>query len=219
MPAPTDAFAQRVDQIDALLPQTQCTQCGFAGCRPYAQAIVDDEVPLNRCPPGGQAGADRLAGLLGQPTLALDLSRGLPGPRRVARIDAQVCIGCTKCITACPVDAIIGATRRLHHVIDDLCSGCDLCVPACPVDCIVMEPAATPWTPDDATAARQRHQARARRLVREERDDRVRLARKASDKLEALSDAPADADTARKRAVIEAAIRRARERLAGTPVR
>jgi electron transport complex protein RnfB len=128
------------DRIDAVLPQTQCEQCGFHGCRPYAEAIASGEAPINRCPPGGKAGIDILAALLGVPALALDPAHGVEKPRLVARIIEADCIGCTKCIGACPVDAIIGSGKLMHSVIADDCTGCELCVPACPVDCIVLEP-------------------------------------------------------------------------------
>jgi len=204
------------DSIDALLPQTQCTKCGFEGCRPYAEAIADGEAPINRCPPGGSAGIARLAALLGRPALPLDPACGVEGPRRLAWIDPDLCIGCTKCIQACPVDAIVGAHRRMHTVIDALCTGCDLCVAPCPVDCITMAPlpADSPaWSDEDARAARARYHARRRRLEREHarRDER----------LSARSAAPVDDDAARRRQqIIEAAMRRARERLsaaAGVP--
>ena len=133
-----------IERIDALLPQTQCTQCGYAGCEPYARAIVHEAVPINRCPPGGQAGVVRLAELLQQPAPARDTSRGETRARHVARIDPQLCIGCTKCITACPLDAIIGAPKRMHTVIAADCTGCELCIIACPVDCIALIPAVTP---------------------------------------------------------------------------
>ncbi len=205
-----------VERIDALLPQTQCTQCGFDGCLPYARAIAQKEAPINRCPPGGQAGVIRLAELMGQPAPELDASRGETRPRHVAHIEPELCIGCTKCITACPLDAIIGATKRMHTVIGPLCSGCELCVPACPVDCITMDPDAPAWAESDQSLARVRHRQRAARLVREQRDDQVRLAGMAVGKLAALAQEPDDPATARKRAVVEAAIRRARERLAGS---
>ena len=204
------------ERIDALLPQTQCTQCGYDGCRPYAQAIVQDDAPINRCPPGGQEGVVRLAGLLQRPAPELDSSRGPTRPRHIARIDPQLCIGCTKCITACPLDAIIGAAKRMHTVIDALCSGCDLCVPACPVDCITMDPDALAWSAGDQALARTRHRRRSERLAREQHDDRIRLAGMAVAQLAALGQEPDDPATARKRAVVEAAIRRARERLAGS---
>ncbi len=209
---PPRATDELVDRIDALLPQTQCTQCGFTGCRPYATAIAEGRAPINRCPPGGQAGADRLADTLGRDRLTLDPSCGPPKPRHVAWIEPELCIGCTKCITACPLDAIIGASKRMHTVIDDWCSGCDLCVPACPVDCITMRPARA-WTSDDADLARRRHHDRAGRLIREARENRERLAAMAVRKLDALEAEPDQPDAARKRAVIEAAIARARARL------
>jgi electron transport complex protein RnfB len=146
----------------------------------------------------------------------LDAACGAEGPRRVARIVAELCIGCTKCIQACPVDAIAGATRRLHAVIPELCTGCDLCVAPCPVDCIEMvapPPALAGWTRADADAARIRHRRRARRLERIAREDRARLAGEARAKLDALHAGPQDAATARKRAIVEAAIARARARL------
>ncbi|AUL46660.1 ferredoxin [Bordetella trematum] len=155
------------DRIDALLPQTQCTKCGYDGCRPYAQALSEGSAPINRCPPGDQAGVAALAALLQLPEIPLDRSRGEPGPLLVARIDEAHCIGCTLCIRACPVDAILGANKRMHTVLPDLCTGCDLCVAPCPVDCIEMVPAGRAWTPADAAQGRQRHQARASRLAQE----------------------------------------------------
>lgn len=206
--------AELATRIDALLPQTQCTKCGFEGCRPYAEAIARDEADIDRCPPGGQQGVAALAALLQRPEPPLDRSRGDPRPWHAARIDPALCIGCTLCISACPVDAIIGAPRRMHTVIAPLCSGCDLCLPVCPVDCITMHPQPRDWQADDASRARQRHQARAERRTREAHEDRVRLLGKAGAKLEALDAEPADAATGRKRALIEAAIQRARARLA-----
>jgi len=152
-------------RIDALLPQTQCRRCGYAGCRPYADAIAAGDADIDRCPPGGQATLQALADMLGRRAPPLDSSRGLPGPLRVARIEESACIGCTLCIAACPVDAIIGAQKRLHGVLTSLCSGCELCVAPCPVDCIEMVPAARAWTPSDATAARERFERRGRRLA------------------------------------------------------
>lgn len=180
-----------VDAIDALLPQTQCTKCGFAGCRPYAEAIAAGEAPINRCPPGGAEGIRQLARLLGRAELPLDPACGAEQPRRVAWIDPSLCIGCTRCIQACPVDAIIGARRRMHTVIAASCTGCELCVAPCPVDCIAMRApdAPRPWHDEDARAARARHEARRERLAR--RDTR---------------------HDERRHAVIEAALRRARER-------
>jgi len=127
-----------VEQIDAILPQTQCGQCGFPGCRPYAEAIARDEADINQCPPGGEAGIRALADLLGREPKPLNPENGSEKPRRVAVIDEQVCIGCTLCIQACPVDAIVGASKQMHTVIAAECTGCDLCLPPCPVDCIDM---------------------------------------------------------------------------------
>ncbi len=131
-----------VDQINALLPQTQCGQCGHPGCRPYAEAIAAGE-PINKCPPGGQATINALAALLDQEPDTLDDEHGQEQPARLAVIREEECIGCTKCIQACPVDAILGAAKLMHTVIADECTGCDLCVEPCPVDCIDMVPIAT----------------------------------------------------------------------------
>jgi electron transport complex protein RnfB len=129
-----------VEKVDALLPQTQCGQCGFAGCRPYAEAIAGGEADINRCPPGGEATIGALADLLGRDPKPLDPERGVEKPRMVAIIDEQTCIGCTLCIQACPVDAILGAAKHMHTVIAEECTGCELCLPPCPVECIRMEP-------------------------------------------------------------------------------
>jgi electron transport complex protein RnfB len=152
------------DRIDALLPQTQCTKCGYDGCRPYADALAQGQADINRCPPGGEDGVRALATLLDQAPLPLDTSRGVPGPLMVAVIDEAHCIGCTLCIDACPVDAIVGAAKRMHTVLDDLCTGCDLCVAPCPVDCIAMAPAGRAWTAADARQARERHDRRSLRM-------------------------------------------------------
>lgn len=130
--------ATLAERIDALLPQTQCTRCGYPACRPYAEAIARGEAPINRCPPGGDAGIRALAMLTGQPVRPLDPECGSEMPPRIAFIDEDACIGCTKCIQACPTDAIVGASKLMHTVIPDLCTGCELCIPPCPVDCIAM---------------------------------------------------------------------------------
>ena len=137
--SPTEAGLDALaDRIDAALPQTQCTRCGYPACRPYAEAVARGEAAINRCPPGGMEGVRALARITGQRALPLDPARGIETPPRVAIIDENVCIGCTKCIQACPVDAIVGASKLMHTVIADLCTGCGLCIPPCPVDCIVM---------------------------------------------------------------------------------
>ncbi len=199
-----------IDTIDDCLPQTQCTKCGFDGCRPYAQALAQGEAEINRCPPGGQDGADRLAALLGRASLPLDLERGTPNFFPLVHIEPQHCIGCTLCIQACPVDAILGANKRMHTVIDELCTGCELCIPACPVDCIVLVPTERRWQDADAHAARQRMHQRSARLTRLREENDQRLQAKALDKLETLPDNSPDAD--RKRQILEAALARARAR-------
>ena len=128
------------DKIDAILPQTQCGQCGFPGCRPYAEAIAAGEADINQCPPGGEAGVQALADLLGVDPKPLNPDNGEEKPKLLAWIDEEVCIGCTLCYQACPVDAILGAAKQMHTVIKSECTGCELCVPPCPVDCIHMLP-------------------------------------------------------------------------------
>ncbi len=137
-----------VEKIDAVLPQTQCGQCGYAGCKPYAEAIAAGEAEINLCPPGGPNGVAALADLLGRDPPPLNADDGLEKPKLVAVIDEQSCIGCTLCIQACPVDAILGAAKHMHTVIARECTGCELCLAPCPVDCIHMTPVAetiTTW--------------------------------------------------------------------------
>lgn len=138
MPESTDALQDRIARIDRLLPQTQCGQCGYPACRPYAEALARGVADIDHCPPGGDAGAAALARLLDKPVKPFDRSRGKHAPELKVRIVEAECIGCTKCISACPVDAIIGASKLMHVVIEPLCTGCELCIPACPVDCIVI---------------------------------------------------------------------------------
>jgi len=164
-----DAEKALSDRVDALLPQTQCGRCGYHGCRPYAEAIAAGTADINRCPPGGPQTIVALAALTGRPIQPLDAACGTQGPPTVARIDETACIGCTLCIAACPVDAIIGAAKRMHAVLPSLCTGCELCVPPCPVDCIAIEPTHREWTNRDAMAARERFVQRNVRLARGER--------------------------------------------------
>jgi electron transport complex protein RnfB len=165
--------ADLAQRIDALLPQTQCTQCGYDGCRPYAEALAAGTVDINRCPPGGEEGVARVATLLGRAPKPLDPECGPYRAPQVAVIDEAVCIGCTKCIQACPVDAIVGASKLMHTVIAAWCTGCERCIPPCPVDCIALEPvAALP----EADLSRARHEARKVRLAREEAERAARLA-------------------------------------------
>jgi electron transport complex protein RnfB len=160
-------------RIDALLPQTQCTECGYAGCRPYAEAIASGEADINQCPPGGESAIAALANLLGREPKPLNPANGAYRPPHVAVIDEATCIGCTKCIAACPVDAIVGASKLMHTVIASWCTGCELCIPPCPVDCIAMASVEALPQPD---LSRARHEARGERLARTERERAARLA-------------------------------------------
>jgi electron transport complex protein RnfB len=158
--------------IDALLPQTQCTRCGFPGCRPYAEAIARGEADINQCPPGGTAVIEHLAELLGRAPKPLDPTHGSEGPAQIARIDEHTCIGCAKCLPPCPVDAIIGARKHMHTVVTALCTGCGLCIAPCPVDCITLAPRATSAaappapTPADNRSRYRAHNDRADRRAR-----------------------------------------------------
>jgi len=161
-------------RIDALLPQTQCTECGYDGCRPYAEAIAAGRADIDQCPPGGDAGVAALARLLGREVKPLNPAHGAWRPPQVAVIDEAACIGCTKCIQACPVDAIVGASKLMHTVIASWCTGCELCLPPCPVDCIALEP--VPALPE-ADLSRERHHRRGARLERDARERAERLER------------------------------------------
>ena len=155
------------DRIDALLPQTQCEQCGYHGCRPYAEAVAKGDADINQCPPGGSAGIAKLAALLGRTPIPLNPENGVEKPRTLARIIEADCIGCTKCIQVCPVDAIVGANKWMHTVIAEDCTGCERCVPACPVDCIVLEPMPLAQADDQAhmDGARMHFQRREARMA------------------------------------------------------
>jgi Na+-translocating ferredoxin:NAD+ oxidoreductase subunit B len=157
------------DDIDALLPQTQCTRCGYPGCRPYAEAITRGETEINQCPPGGAATIAKLAALLQRHALPLNPANGMEGPPLVALIDEGSCIGCAKCLPPCPVDAIVGAHKQMHTVVLELCTGCELCIAPCPVDCISMVPRASL---PDAPAAPDPDANRRRFLAHNERNAR-----------------------------------------------
>lgn len=204
------------DRIDALLPQTQCGQCGYHGCRPYAEAIAAGDADINRCPPGGQIGIDKLAHLLGRQSTTLDPDCGEEKPRQLAYVIEDDCIGCTKCIRACPVDAIIGASKRMHTVVADRCTGCELCVPACPVDCIALTP--MPELLQDvahAEAARRHFEQREARLDRERREREAQLAARKKAMHQPLPQGERDAIRAPlSHGAVQAAIARARAKRA-----
>ncbi len=208
-------------RVLAVLPQTQCTRCGYPDCAGYAEAVAEGSAGLNQCPPGGASGVARLAQITGRPALPLNPENGAEGPRTLAVIDENWCIGCTLCIEACPTDAILGGNKRMHTVIEPYCTGCELCVPVCPVDCIALENASgalsgwAAWSQPQADEAAARY---ARRLVRRERaagEHQARLEAKAQLKLADLAGHTHNAqgpELERKRAVIEAALARARAR-------
>ena len=223
-PPSTDALAARI--LDAL-PQTQCTRCGYPDCAAYAQAIAAEHVPINQCPPGGAQGIARLAAITGKSAEPLNPEFGIEGPRTVAFIDEDWCIGCTLCIEACPTDAIYGTNKRMHGVIEAFCTGCELCIPVCPVDCILLEPVhnVSPeqslptgweaWSDDLAQTARTRYAAAQNRRVQSAEFKRAAKAEEAADKLSDLAKHSRISDPVeleRKKALIEAAMTRARQR-------
>jgi electron transport complex protein RnfB len=207
------------ERIYELLPQTQCTRCGYPDCASYAAAIASGEAGINRCPPGGAEGIQRLAGLTGQPVMALHVDHGPEGPRKVALIDEAWCIGCTLCLPVCPTDAIVGSNKRMHTVMATHCTGCELCLPVCPVDCISLVNVSgeltgwNAWSAPQADAARERYALHQIRLAKEPLANAERLEKKAETKLADLAahsrhTEPTVLDA--KRAVIEAALARAR---------
>ena len=208
--------AGAVDAVDALLPQTQCRRCGYDACRPYAQALVRGEADINRCPPGGEATVAALARALGRCAVALDPACGPAGLRETARVDESECIGCTVCIRACPVDAIIGARKWMHAVLESECTGCGLCVEPCPVDCISMVPARTgpatteAWLAERAPLARQRFE---RRHARESALDSAPHRREQAARIDAVTSLRTRT-VEQRRADIAAAVKRARARKA-----
>lgn len=214
-----------VDRIDAALPQTQCTRCGYPDCRAYAQAVASGEAAINQCPPGGDEGIRRLAQLTGQAILPLSPEHGVDGPLTVAIIDEQWCIGCTLCLDACPTDAIVGTNKRMHTVIEAWCTGCELCIPVCPVDCIGLEPVSgactawDAWTAQQADTSKARYLSRQQRLLREADEHHERLQAKALAKLqdlEAHTQGNSASEIDRKRGIIEAALAKARGRQSAT---
>lgn len=225
-PAAITALAAR---IDAALPQTQCTRCGYPDCASYAQAIAAGAAAINQCPPGGAEGIARLAAITGLPALPLSAAHGTETPRAVAFIDESWCIGCTLCIKACPTDAIVGSHKKMHTVIEPYCTGCELCIPVCPVDCIQLENITgtatgwAAWSAPLAQQARQRYAAHRERLPLETMADGddgaeppgvvagVAAADSASSTPAAAPPSPDAAQRARQ-AAIAAALERARQR-------
>ncbi|MBU3739754.1 MAG: RnfABCDGE type electron transport complex subunit B [Rhodoferax sp.] len=211
-------------ELSALLPQTQCTRCGYPDCDGYAQAMAQGAADINRCPPGGAEGIARLADLTGRPVRPLDPGCGTEGPRQRAVIDEDWCIGCTLCLPACPTDAILGSNKRMHTVIDRWCTGCERCLPVCPVDCIRLEPTGSPatgwaaWSAGQAKEAGDRYAFHSNRIKLDKARNQKTLEEKARTKLADLSAHTHITDPAtleRKRAVIEAALERARRRREG----
>ena len=212
----------------AVLPQTQCTRCGYADCAAYAQAIGDGVAAINQCPPGGLEGVRRLAALTGHTVLPLNPDNGSEGPRPVVFIDDAWCIGCTLCIKACPVDAIVGANKLMHTVMELYCTGCELCLPVCPVDCIELENVSgsatgwAGWSQAQADQARHRYEFNSNKRKQEEAENNKRLEEKATLKLSDLGAHSQHTDPAVldiKRAVIASALARARaKRIPCAPV-
>ncbi|MET0335668.1 MAG: electron transport complex subunit RsxB [Rhizobacter sp.] len=206
--------------LNAALPQTQCTRCGYPDCRSYANAMAEGSAEINQCPPGGDEGIARLARLTGRPALPLNPANGQEGPRLLAVIDEAWCIGCTLCLKACPVDAIVGGPKRMHTVIDPLCTGCELCIPVCPVDCISLVNVTEErtgwqaWSTPQANEAAERYDFHRLRFQRNDTERSERLAARAK----ALAVPVATAEAApveSKESRIAAALARARKRQIG----
>lgn len=220
MPQASTAYGLAA-QINAALPQTQCTRCGYPDCAAYAHAIAEGCAPINQCPPGGAEGIARLAAITGQPGLPLNPDFGIEAVRTVAVIDEAWCIGCTLCIAACPTDAIFGSNKRMHSVITAHCTGCELCLPVCPVDCIQMVNASgsrtgwSAWSPADAEHARLRYASHSNRLSQDLRQSPDKHQEKISNEPVAVTQTSAAIDP--KKATIAAALARARALRATTP--
>lgn len=204
---------KQVEQIDAVLPQTQCGQCGFDGCKPYAIAIVEGRADIDQCPPGGDAGAAAIAAILHIAPKPLNTAYGHPKPPAVAIIDEAQCIGCTFCLRACPVDAIIGAAKCMHTVLTELCTGCERCIAPCPMDCISMVPVSAPASPEIrqemADSARERYHFRQLRLARSQQKQQTLKQNGPGTAID-----PTEQAASKRKAAIQAAMERARAALA-----
>ena len=215
---PSTALANLAARIDAALPQTQCTRCGYPDCAAYAQAIAEEAAPINQCPPGGVEGVARLSAITGHPVLPLSVEHGEEGPRAVAFIDEAWCIGCTLCIKACPTDAIVGSNKMMHTVVEPYCTGCELCIPVCPVDCIQLDNVSgtatgwSAWSAPLAQQARERYQLHKERVPLEVADDATMDASPPVPVPPATDDA-----AAARKAAIAAAMERARQLRAQNP--
>ena len=207
------------ERVNAALPQTQCTRCGYPDCAAYAEAIAQQGAPINQCPPGGAEGVERLSAITGQPALPLNPVNGVEGPRAVAVIDEAWCIGCTLCLDACPTDAIIGSNKLMHTVIEPHCTGCELCIPVCPVDCISLENVTgaksgwAAWSAAQAESAVERytiHSARRTIYMGKSTKTLTAIDKSAAGEPKSASDESASDAALQKRAVIDAALARAR---------
>lgn len=209
------------DRIHAALPQTQCTRCGYPDCAAYARAIAAGDAAINQCPPGGAEGVQRLSAITGLPALPLNPANGSEGPRAVAIIDEAWCIGCTLCLKACPTDAIVGSNKMMHTVIEPYCTGCELCIPVCPVDCISLDNVTgtrtgwSAWSQQEADTARSRYEFHSNRRASSKGESAKKLENTKEEAKTPPLGLPARPETdsavaERKRAVIEAALARAR---------
>lgn len=214
-----DAAKHLTARIFAALPQTQCTRCGYPDCLSYAEAIVAGDAQINQCPPGGAEGIARLSHITGQALLPLNPANGVESTRSVVFIDENWCIGCTLCIDACPVDAIVGSNKRMHTVIEQFCTGCELCLPVCPVDCIMLENATgertgwDAWSQNEADVALNRYKFHSQKRIKHAGENALKLEKKAQIKLADLASHSVHTDPVildNKRAVIAAALAKAR---------
>lgn len=226
MSSPAQPLGQLATRILDALPQTQCTRCGYPDCAGYAQAIASGEADINQCPPGGQEGVVRLAQITTLPAKPLNPTFGVEAVRQVVYIDENWCIGCTLCLDACPTDAIMGSNKRMHTVLEDYCTGCELCLPVCPVDCIKLENVSgnatgwAAWSQPQADMARSRYAAKTERSARDKVEHSQKQQAQVQAKLADLAAHSRITDPAvldHKRAIIEAAMARARSKRAAEP--